>query len=97
MGYTVYHRNTSNSKVSQDMATKKEKYNDKTLAKFASHLRKIREKKGFTQVELSLESKLERKAVHLIENEKNMPSISTAEKIIKTLGLTMSEFFEEIE
>lgn len=69
-----------------------------TLAKRTGRLiRTLRQEKGLSQEEFAFLCKLHRTYIGALERgEKNM-TISTVEKLIKVLGISLSEFFSQLE
>ncbi|MGT2925710.1 helix-turn-helix transcriptional regulator [Streptococcus cuniculipharyngis] len=60
----------------------------------ANRIKQLRKKKGLTQEQLSLESDLDIKYINKLENYRFSPKIDTLEKIMDTLNISYSDFFE---
>lgn len=60
----------------------------------ASRLKQIRKIKGYSQEKLSIDSGLDPRYVNKLENSNTNARLDTLDSIIKTLGMTYSEFFE---
>jgi len=56
---------------------------------FASRIRKAREGKGLSQGELAARANIKESFIIRIENEKARPDITTAQKLEKTLGISL--------
>jgi len=56
---------------------------------FASRIRKAREGKGLTQGELAARANIKESFIIRIENDKARPDIATAQKLEKTLGISL--------
>lgn len=62
--------------------------------KFGANVRSVRRAKDMTQSDLAKLSSLTVNAIHLIERDKQMPSVATASKIAKALGTTIDELLK---
>lgn len=60
----------------------------------ASRLKQTRKIKGYSQEKLSIDSGLDPRYVNKLENSKANARLDTVDRLIKTLGMTYSEFFE---
>jgi transcriptional regulator with XRE-family HTH domain len=60
-----------------------------------NHLRRIREEKGITQEDLSLDAGYYRTYVNKIEKGHYSPSLHTIWRLAHTLGLNLEEFFKD--
>lgn len=60
----------------------------------ANRIKQLRKQKGLTQEQLSLESDLDIKYINKLENYRFSPKIETLEKIMDTLDINYSDFFE---
>ncbi len=69
-------------------------YNSKDIA---IHITKLREKKGLSSYQLSLDSGVNHSVVRRIELFEREPRISTLFKIIDGLGMTPVDFFSKLE
>ena len=56
-------------------------------------IKRIRTAKGLSQKEVTMTAKLDKAQYSRIENGKTDPSVSTAERIAKAMGLSLSELF----
>ena len=61
--------------------------------KIGLRIKELREKKGISQFEFSLRCELDRTYINGIENGRRNVSIVNIEKIAKSFGLTLKEFF----
>lgn len=57
-------------------------------------VRREREKRHWTQKELSREAELSRSAVQKIETGERKPNLATAKKLARVFGLSLDEFTE---
>lgn len=64
---------------------------------FGKRLKYFRKAKGFSIYKLSKESGISQNHISAIENEKRQPTIDTLVRLIKPLGITLSELFSEGE
>lgn len=64
---------------------------------FGQTLRELRKEKGLSQEELAHESGLDRTFISLLERGKRQPSLGTIISITNVLGLTASNFIQQIE
>jgi putative transcriptional regulator len=60
-------------------------------------IRKLRTEKGLRQEDLGEQIGVSRQTINAIEKGKFDPSLSTAFKLSKTLGLTIEELFQHEE
>lgn len=64
---------------------------------FGLVLRDAREKQGFSQEHLALESDLDRTFISLLERGLRQPSLTTLFELAKTLGCRPSELIAKVE
>lgn len=65
---------------------------------FSSRVAELRQRKGVSAREMSLACELSESYVNNIENQRNMPSISTFFRICSYLNITARDFFDyEVE
>lgn len=64
---------------------------------FGQHLRKVRDSKGMTQEELSVEAGYYRTYVNKIEQGYYSPSLHTVWRLARTLGMSLSDFFKNFK
>ena len=64
---------------------------EKELKQIGSNIRRIRLKKGLTQVELAYESGIEENTLNRIEKGKTNPTMKTMLNIAKALGVKLTE------
>ena len=76
-----------------DNLTRKFIFDEVGLRLLAKRIKEIRSEKGITQEELSYSSELTLSQIARIETIKTNPTISTVFKIIKSLGVSLNEFF----
>ena len=62
--------------------------------KLGENIRRIREEKGMTQIELCRKLKVDRAYMSNVENGKKNPTLSTIEKIAKALGVSLEELMK---
>lgn len=62
---------------------------------FGAHLRSVREKKGITQEKLSMDAGYYRTYVNKIEKGYYSPSLHTVWRLVRTMGINLSEFFKD--
>lgn len=62
--------------------------------KLGENVRRIREEKGMTQIELCRKLELDRAYMSNIENGKKNPTLATIEKIAKALGVSLDELIK---
>ena len=62
-------------------------------AKIGDRIKKLREKKKLTQLQLGQKSNLNRTFINHVENGRRNLSIESLEKILKGLDITFSKFF----
>lgn len=67
---------------------------DSEVKKIHENIRRIRIEKGWTILRLSTESGISRSHLYYIETMKTSPSIETLDRIAKTLGMHLIDFFE---
>lgn len=65
--------------------------------KFGKRVKDLRNKKGISQEALAHHADLDRTYMTSVENGKRNISIQNIEKIIKALGISVSDFFSEIK
>ena len=58
------------------------------------NIKELRIAKGLTQEQLANECGVQRTTITMIENENNLPSVETAKKLGKVLGIDWKVFFE---
>lgn len=61
--------------------------------KIGERLKNIRKEKSYSVYKLSVETGISQNHIHSIEKGISQPKIDTLERILKSLGLTMAEFF----
>ena len=62
-------------------------------AKVGKRIKELRNKLGISQEELAFRSEIHRTYIASLEVGKRNVSIETLEKVVKALGVSMSEFF----
>lgn len=62
--------------------------------KLGENVRRIREEKGMTQIELCRKLEVDRAYMSNIENGKKNPTLATIEKIAKALGVSLDELIK---
>lgn len=62
--------------------------------KLGENVRRIREEKGMTQIELCRKLEVDRAYMSNIENGKKNPALATIEKIAKALGVSLDELIK---
>jgi transcriptional regulator with XRE-family HTH domain len=67
---------------------------EKKIKIFGSHLRKTREKKGYTQEELAHRSGISYNSLNTIENGKLNPTLATLHAIAEGLGLKIGQLMD---
>ena len=60
-----------------------------------NHIKKIRGKKGLTQLQLAERSELNRTFINHVENGRRNLSVQSLEKILKGLEVPFSQFFRK--
>lgn len=68
-----------------------------TALGIGSLIRKIRIEKNLSQEGLAFECDLHRTYIGSLERGEKMATILTLEKVVKGLGISLSDFFEEYE
>lgn len=68
--------------------------NARKLKQIGSRIKKLRKAKNLTQEELGARTKITGTYVGFIEQGLRNPSLSTADKIARVLGVKMSELFD---
>jgi transcriptional regulator with XRE-family HTH domain len=72
--------------------------NDRALAKnIGTLLRQLRNEAGMSQEEFADRCELHRTYVGSIERGEKAITIETAQKIVKALGMSLSQFFRKLE
>lgn len=61
---------------------------------FGERIRKLRKKRGWKLVELSVETGLGRVFLSNLENGKHEPKLGTVKKLAKAFGLTISQLLK---
>lgn len=61
-----------------------------------NRIRQLRIEQGLSQEKLALKAKVDRTYIASVENGKRNISIVTLEKIVNSLNVSFSEFFNEI-
>lgn len=61
------------------------------IKKIGKNIRRIRVKKGLTQLDLAAECEMEESNIGRIENGNTNPTVRTLLKIAKALGVSLSE------
>ncbi len=62
---------------------------------FGTHLRSVREEKGIPQEKLSMDAGYYRTYVNKIEQGYYSPSLHTVWRLVRTMGMSLSEFFKD--
>ncbi|HHW36777.1 MAG TPA: helix-turn-helix transcriptional regulator [Bacillales bacterium] len=62
-----------------------------------SHIKKLRESKGWTQSQLALKSRVSQSAISDIESGKRNPSFNVIKKIANALGVSVTELTDDEE
>ena len=70
---------------------------DATLAMLGKRLRNAREAKGFSQRELARRCGVHRTYVGAVERGECNITILTLRKLVRTLGLTLEEVFDDVD
>jgi transcriptional regulator with XRE-family HTH domain len=71
---------------------------DEFAIKLGERIRKLREKKGISVRDFeTYDNSMDRHALSKIENGHTIPSAFTLYRISKVIGVSVSEFFKEIE
>lgn len=65
-----------------------------TAKKLGENIRKIREEKGMTQIDLCRKLEVDRAYMSNIENGKKNPTLSTIERIATALGVSSNELLK---
>lgn len=65
--------------------------------KFGKRVRDLRIKKGVSQEALAFKAGIDRTYMTSVENGRRNISIQNIEKIVKALGVSISEFFSEVK
>ncbi len=65
--------------------------------KFGKRVRDLRTKKGVSQEALAFKAGIDRTYMTSVENGRRNISIQNIEKIVKALGVSISEFFSEVK
>ncbi len=65
------------------------------LEKFGEQVRKERHQKGFSQEELAARAGVHRTYIGMIERAEKNITLENIEKVIKALGLKISDFFKD--
>ena len=65
--------------------------------KIGQRIKKLRKNAGISQMKLADLAKLDRTYITSVENGKRNISIINIEKIVKALGLTLKDFFNDAE
>ena len=73
---------------------RKERRDEILLSQIASRLKEIRNKKGISQLRVLIDTEIQ---VSRIESAKYNLSISTISALCKYYGITLNEFFDNIE
>lgn len=66
----------------------------KKLKAFGANLKKLREKKGFTQEDLAYQAGISFNSVNTLENGKLNPTVATVFAIADALGVSFKELFD---
>ena len=66
-----------------------------TLGSFADRLTHAREKAGLSIVELAAKAGMHRQTLHKLENAERAPSLETAARIAKALGVSVDYLADE--
>jgi transcriptional regulator with XRE-family HTH domain len=64
-------------------------------ALIAWNLRRIRVKRGLSQERLAYDAGVDRSYVGCLERREENPTVDVLERLAKTLGIRLSEFFKE--
>ena len=68
-----------------------------TIKNLGNIIKEIRLRKGFTQEGLSVRSGLTKSYISLMEAGKKIPAISTLSEIAVALGVTIGDFFKDVD
>ena len=68
--------------------------NARKLERLGQKVKKLRKNKGFTQEQLADKIRLSATYIGFIEQGQRNPSIKTADKIARALGVRLSDLFE---
>lgn len=69
-------------------------FDDEGIKVFATQLKKIRIKEGYTQSQLAFESGLSLSQIARIETARINPTLSTVFKLARTLNVPLKELFD---
>lgn len=67
---------------------------DKEVERVIDNIKKIRNEKKISIIQLSNESGVSRSHLFYIESKKSVPSLNTLAKLAKTLNVKMKDFFD---
>ncbi len=67
---------------------------DKDVERVIDNIKKIRNEKKISIIQLSNESGVSRSHLFYIESKKSVPSLNTLAKLAKTLNVKMKDFFD---
>lgn len=66
---------------------------DKDVEEVLDKIRRFRNEKGISIVQLSADSGISRSHLFYIETKKTIPSLETLSKIAKAMGIELKDFF----
>lgn len=66
---------------------------DKDVEEVMDKIRRFRNEKGISIVQLSADSGISRSHLFYIETKKTIPSLETLSKIAKAMGIELKDFF----
>lgn len=66
---------------------------DKDVEEVLNKIRRFRNEKGISIVQLSADSGISRSHLFYIETKKTIPSLETLSKIAKAMGIELKDFF----
>lgn len=69
---------------------------DQLYAEIGKRIASAREKKGWTQVRLAAESKLDRSHPGYIESGRRHPTVVTLKKIADSLDISLEDLFKDL-
>lgn len=66
---------------------------DPEVEKIIEKIRSLREEKGISTLQLSVDSGISRNHLFYIESKRTIPNLETLSKIAKAMGLELRDFF----
>ncbi len=67
---------------------------DKEVEQIVDNIRKIRNEKNISIIQLSNDSGISRSHLFYIESKKSVPSLNTLAKLAKAMKVSMKDFFD---